>query len=63
MHSDSTLVEPVTPGNLYNLNRNKAFFFYNMEWRSQRQGGLPDTVPAASEFTGNFGTITIMVTA
>jgi len=34
-----------------------------MEWRSQRQGGLPDTFPAGSEFTGNFGTITIMVTA
>jgi hypothetical protein len=63
MHSDSTLVEPVTPGNLYNLNRNKAFFFYNMEWRSQRQGGLLDTFPVASEFAGNFGTITIMVTA
>ena len=63
MHSDSTLVEPVTLGNLYNPNRNKAFFFYNMEWRSQRQGGLLDTFPAASEFTGNFGTITFTVTA
>jgi hypothetical protein len=61
MHSDSTLVEPATLGNLYHLNRNKAFFFYNMEWRSQRQGG--HTFPAASEFAGNFGTITIMVTA
>jgi hypothetical protein len=63
MHPDSTLVEPLTLGNLYNLNRNKAFFFYNMEWRSQRQGGLLDTFPAASEFAGNFGTITIMVAA
>jgi hypothetical protein len=34
-----------------------------MEWRSQRQGGLLDTFLAASEFAGNFGTITIMVTA
>jgi hypothetical protein len=34
-----------------------------MEWRSQRQGGLLDTFSAAREFTGNFGTITIMVTA
>jgi hypothetical protein len=50
MHSDSTLVEPVTLGNLYNLNRNKVFFFYNMEWRSQRQFGLLDTFPTASEF-------------
>jgi hypothetical protein len=63
MHSDSTLVEPVTLGNLYNPNRNKAFFFYIMELRSQRQGGLLDTFPAASKFPGNFGTITIMVTA
>ena len=63
MHADSTLVERVTLGNLYNLNRNKAFFLYNVEWRSQRQGGLLDTFPAASEFAGNFGTITIMVTA
>jgi hypothetical protein len=52
MHSD-----------LYNLNRNKAFFFYAMEWRSQRQGDLLETVPAGNEFAGNFGTITIMVTA
>jgi hypothetical protein len=63
MHSDSTLVEPVTLGNLCEPNRNKAFIFCNMEWRSQRQGGLLDTFLAASEFAGNFGTITIMVTA
>ena len=63
MHSDSTLVEPLTFGNLCNPNRNKAFIFCNMEWRSQRQGGLLDTFSAAREFTGNFGTITIMVTA
>jgi hypothetical protein len=63
MHSDSTLVEPLTLGNLCNPNRNKAFIFCNMEWRSQRQGGLPDTFPTANEFTGNFGTTTIMATA
>jgi hypothetical protein len=34
-----------------------------MEWRTQRQGGLLDTFLATSEFDGNFGTITIMVTA
>jgi hypothetical protein len=60
MHSDATLVEPVALGNFYTPNRNKTVIFCNMEWRSQRQGG---TFPAASEFTGNFGTITIMVTA
>jgi len=63
MHSDPTLLEPVTLGNLYHLNRNKAFFFHNMEWRSQRKGGLLGAFPAASELAGNFGTITIMVTA
>ena len=63
MHADSTLVEHVTLRNLYSLNRNKALIFCNMEWRSQRQGGLLDTFLAASEFNGNFGTITIMVTA
>ena len=63
MHSDATLVEPVTLGNLCNPNRNKGFIFCNMEWRSQKRGALPETFPAASEFTGNFGTITIMVIA
>jgi hypothetical protein len=62
MHSDATWVEPVTVGNLYNPNRGKAFF-YNMEWRSQRQRGLLDNFPAASECAANFGTITTMVTA
>jgi hypothetical protein len=63
MHSDSALVEREPLGNLCNPNRNRAFIFSNMKWRSQRQGGLLHTLPAAIEFTGNFGTITIMVTA
>ena len=63
MHSDSASVERVTLGNLCNPNRNKAFIFGNMKWGGQRQGGLLDTFPAAGEFTGNFGTIAIMVTA
>jgi hypothetical protein len=63
MHSDATLVEPVTLGNPYNLNRNKAFFFYAMGWRRQWQGGLLDTFPATGGFAGNFGTLTLMVTA
>jgi len=63
MHSDSGLVERVTLGNLCNLNRNRAFIFRSMKWRSRRQGGLLDTFPAAGEFAGKFGTITIMVTA
>jgi hypothetical protein len=63
MHSDSASVERVTLGNLCNPNRNKAFIFGNMKWGGQRQGGLLDTFPGASEFKCNFGTITIMVTA
>jgi hypothetical protein len=63
MHSDSALVERQTLGNLCNLNRNRAFIFHNMEWRGQRQRCLLDTFPGANEFTGNSGTITIMVTA
>jgi hypothetical protein len=59
MHSDATVVEPVTLGNLYNLHRNKAFFFYNMEWRSQRQAGLLATFPAANEFADHLGTIRV----
>jgi hypothetical protein len=53
---------PVTFGRLYNPNRNKTFFFYNMEWRSLIQGGLLNLpVPPASEYGGNFGSTTIMV--
>jgi hypothetical protein len=53
---------PVTLGKLYNPNRNKTFFFYNMEWRSLIQGGLLNqTVPPTSEYTGNFGTTPITV--
>ena len=38
---------PVTFGKLYNPNRTKTFFFYNMEWRDLIQGQtLNQTVPA-----------------
>jgi hypothetical protein len=41
----------VFPG--YNKNRNKTFFFYNMEWRREIQGGSIDqTVPPTSEYKG-----------
>ena len=47
---------PLTLGKLYNKNRNKTFFFYNMEWRKYIQGGSPinQTVPLTSEYGGNF---------
>ena len=45
---------PVTLGHLYNKNRDKTFFFYNMEWRKLIQPGstLDTTVPATSEYGG-----------
>ena len=46
---------PVTFGKLYNKNRDKTFFFYNLEWRKLIQGGLVNQpVPAASEYGGVF---------
>src|SRR5215472_15075085 len=42
---------PVTFGKLYNPERTKTFFFYNMEWRKIIQGQtLNTTVPTASEY-------------
>jgi len=39
-----------------------TFFFYNMEWRGQIQGGLTNqTVPLTSTYGGNFGATTIKV--
>ncbi len=53
---------PVTFGKLYNENRTKTFFFYNMEWRSLIQGGLLNqTVPDTATYGGDFGATTIMV--
>jgi hypothetical protein len=48
---------PVTFGKLYNQNRSKTFFFYNMEWRSLIQGQvLNQTVPPTGEYGGDFAT-------
>jgi hypothetical protein len=46
---------PVTFGKLYNKDRNKTFFFYNMEWRKYVQGGgvINQTVPLTSWYGGN----------
>ena len=47
---------PVTFGDLYNKERDKTFFFYNMEWRRLIQGGsLNRTVPLPSTYGGDFG--------
>jgi hypothetical protein len=46
---------PVTFGHLYNPEKTKTFFFYNMEWRKVIQGQtLNQTVPPASEYGGDF---------
>jgi hypothetical protein len=47
---------PVTFGKLYNPNKNKTFFFYNMEWRALITGGTPinQPVPSTSAYGGDF---------
>jgi hypothetical protein len=53
---------PVTLGKLYNRDRKKTFFFYNMEWRRLIQGGLTNqTVPLPSTYSGDFGATVINV--
>jgi hypothetical protein len=46
---------PVTFGRIYNPNKTKTFFFYNMEWRKLIQGQtLNQTVPRAAYYGGDF---------
>jgi len=53
---------PVTFGKIYNPDKNKTFFFYNMEWRKYIDGGVFQTVvPLTSWYTGTFGTQTVNV--
>src|SRR5262245_1790647 len=53
---------PVTLGKLYNPDRKRTFFFYNMEWRRLIQGGLTNqTVPDVATYGGNFGGTVINV--
>ncbi|MGB7493942.1 MAG: TonB-dependent receptor [Candidatus Acidiferrum sp.] len=49
---------PVTFGKLYNPNKNKTFFFYNMEWRSLITAGSPinQPVPQTAFYGGDFST-------
>jgi Carboxypeptidase regulatory-like domain len=45
---------PVTFGHLYNPDKKKTFFFYNMEWRPLIQGGATNqTVPDTATYGGN----------
>ena len=46
---------PVTLGKLYNRDRKKTFFFYNMEWRRLIQGSITNTACTGSgTYGGNF---------
>ncbi len=51
---------PVTLGKLYNRERKKTFFFYNMEWRRLIQGSVTNsqTVPNPATYSGNFSGVT-----
>ncbi|HKV64668.1 MAG TPA: carboxypeptidase-like regulatory domain-containing protein [Candidatus Acidoferrum sp.] len=45
---------PVTFGKLYNPDKKKTFFFYNMEWRKLiNGGGTNQTVPDTATYGGN----------
>ena len=50
---------PVTFGKLYNKDRNKTFFFYNMEWRKYVQGAnvINQTVPLTDWYRGNMSSL------
>ena len=49
---------PVTLGHLYNPDKKKTFFFYNMEWRRYIQGaGSNQTVPDPATYSGNLGSV------
>src|SRR6267143_3767057 len=54
---------PVTFGKLYNRDRKRTFFFYNMEWRRLIQGNTNNgqQVPLPSTYGGNFGSAVITV--
>ena len=49
---------PVTFGHVYNPNKTKTFFFYNMEWRKMIQGSTLNVVtPPSAFYDGNLSTI------
>src|SRR6267143_668681 len=54
---------PVTFGKLYNPDKKRTFFFYNMEWRKLIQGNTNNgqQVPLPSTYGGNFGSAVIIL--
>ena len=54
---------PVTLGHLYNPEKKKTFFFYNMEWRRYIQGaGSNQSVPDPATYDGDFSGVTAPIT-
>jgi hypothetical protein len=54
---------PVTLGQLYNPEKKKTFFFYNMEWRRYIQGaGSNQTVPDPGTYGGDFSSVSAPIT-
>src|SRR5258707_13356332 len=50
---------PVTFGKLYNSEKKKTFFFYNMEWRRLiLGGGTKQLVPATTTYLGDLSSVT-----
>jgi hypothetical protein len=53
---------PVTFGHLYNPDKKKTFFFYNMEWRRYVFGGQTNqTVPDPAIFGGNLASVSTAI--
>lgn len=54
---------PVTFGKLYNPDKKRTFFFYNMEWRRLIQGNLNNgqTVPLPSTYGGDFSSSSTII--
>src|SRR5580693_954997 len=49
---------PVTLGHLYNPDKKRTFFFYNMEWRPLVTGGATNqTVPGKATYGGDFSSV------
>jgi hypothetical protein len=49
---------PVSFGHLYNPDKKRTFFFYNMEWRPLIQGAaVNQTVPGTATYGGNFSSL------
>jgi carboxypeptidase family protein len=54
---------PVTFGKLYNPERKKTFFFYNMEWRRLIQAGSTNqNVPDPATYGGDFSSLSTAIT-